>query len=313
MTRVPVGKTIQDAYAFTFGHLGTIIGLIWLPMIVITIGSYFILMPYYQSFSDAISQDNPAAVGQATVLLLIFSLVALVLYAMMYVSVTQEALGIRKGTAFIHIAFGPQEWRMFGALLSLICALAVLMLGVMLVITAAASAIGYALHAGGAGLAAQQQVAAIGKGAAATPRAGAELLASVLIMLACVAMIFVAVRLAYILAAVTVAEERVSLSRGWQLTQGNFWRILAIMLATLLPVVLVVAIAQAVVTGPAGFAMHLTPAEAELAAQKMRANLPLLSGINFLAAPFLLGLSLSGGAFTYRALIQRNDAPAPTN
>ena len=37
MNKLPVGKTISDAYGFTFSHLGTIIGLIWFPMVVSTL------------------------------------------------------------------------------------------------------------------------------------------------------------------------------------------------------------------------------------------------------------------------------------
>ena len=37
MTRVPAVATIRDAYVFTATHLGGIIGLIWVPMVLVTI------------------------------------------------------------------------------------------------------------------------------------------------------------------------------------------------------------------------------------------------------------------------------------
>ena len=37
MNKLPVGRTIADAYRFTFAHLGAIIGLIWLPLVLATL------------------------------------------------------------------------------------------------------------------------------------------------------------------------------------------------------------------------------------------------------------------------------------
>ena len=42
MTRhISVGATVRDAYAFLGAHLGGIIGVIWLPMVLITIAQFF--------------------------------------------------------------------------------------------------------------------------------------------------------------------------------------------------------------------------------------------------------------------------------
>ena len=43
MRKIPVLRTIAEGYAFTFGHLGTIIGLIWLPMVIVAIAGYFVM------------------------------------------------------------------------------------------------------------------------------------------------------------------------------------------------------------------------------------------------------------------------------
>jgi hypothetical protein len=42
MKKIPVTQTIQAAYRFVFTHLGAIIGLIWLPMLLVTVLGFFV-------------------------------------------------------------------------------------------------------------------------------------------------------------------------------------------------------------------------------------------------------------------------------
>jgi hypothetical protein len=116
---------------------------------------------------------------------------------------------------------------------------------------------------------------------------------------------YVFVRLFFVLAPVTVAEEQVNLGRGWQLTAKNFWRLFAILLATVGPVFVLIMICEAFVLGPDSVMPHSDGSFAATAARmdQMRPHLPVLYGLSFVFSPFLFGLVLGASAFAYRALV----------
>lgn len=302
MAKVPVGKTIAFSYGFTFGNIGAIIGHIWLPLLLLTLGRFFVISPYYESFSQAMVQDNTALVQQAAVTLLFYMLVALIFYAMIYVSLTRQALGLTHGSSFLRFSLGAAEWRMYGAILALTLAMTVLVF--LIVLTAALLGSVVTAVLGAAGMA--PEMASVAKGA--TPKVLSPAVATVgtLIFLFIIcASIYVFVRLFFVLAPVTVAEEQISLGRGWQLTAKNFWRIFLVLLATVGPIVLLILICEAVIVGPdaimsnadTGFAGTVSRME------KMRPHLPVLYGLGFVLSPFLFGLVLSASAFAYRTLV----------
>ena len=107
MNKLPVGQTIIDAYGFTFTQLGTIIGLIWFPMVVSTLLNF---LP--QLAGGAGEASGAGAVESLAVLLL-----TLLLSAIMYVAIARQALGLRQGPAVFHFALGQPEFRVYGALL----------------------------------------------------------------------------------------------------------------------------------------------------------------------------------------------------
>ena len=119
MQPLPVLAVIREAYVFTFTHLGAIIGLIWLPMVIVTVGDFFVTQAYSQQAQQALAAGGAAAAGPAVLIQFGFLRVRLALYGMMYVPVAQLALGQRQGGAMVHFAFGLPEWRMFRALLGL--------------------------------------------------------------------------------------------------------------------------------------------------------------------------------------------------
>src|SRR6185437_14836845 len=67
-----------------------------------------------------------ALVQQAAVTLLFYMLVALIFYAMIYVSLTRQALGLTHGSSFLRFSLGAAELRMYGAILALTLAMVVL-------------------------------------------------------------------------------------------------------------------------------------------------------------------------------------------
>ncbi len=280
MRRLPVPAVIRESYAFTFSNLGAIIALIWLPMVIITVAGFFATQHYSGEIAQAAANGNPAAAGPAILALLLYALAKLAFTAMMYVPVAQLALGQRQGGAMVHFVFGALEWRMFRTMFGLVLFLVPPLLLLM--------AVGQSILTGAVAGSPLQAL-------------GSELL----FLLLYGALVFVMVRIGALLVPLVVAETGAALSRAWTLSSGNFWRLLAVGLATAAPpllTTLAVEMALAPGSGTASDAM---------AQMKMGAgpNLPLVAGLDFLMAPLLIGLIVGASVFSYRAL-NRTDLTA---
>lgn len=273
MKRLPVIATIREAYQFTFANLGAIIGLIWLPMVLYTVGEFFVTQNFGRSVQEAIAAGNPNAAGPAVLAVFLFALAGLALNAMMFTAVTQLALGQRQGGAMFHFSFGALEWRVFRNLF-----------GVALFLLP-----GYLLFMLTNGHAATANPA--------SPEGAAALLAA--LALVC-GLIFFVVRLTVVLLPVTLSEEKLAFVRCWALTAGNFWRLLGVFLGVMVPLYLFVLLAIAAVVG-GGMTPGTVPTPDEVQAL-IQVNRPLISGLSFLVAPFMIGFLVSASAFCWRAL-----------
>jgi hypothetical protein len=282
MKKIPVFETIKAAYGFVFAHLGAIIGLIWVPMVGVTILGFFVEQRYYNAAADALASNNYVRLGPSVISLLCYFMAAILLYAVMFVPVTQLALAQRKDGAVFHFALGPAERRMFRALAGLMAFLFLPFL-----ITA------YLFRV----------VAAMtvpGRGASLLAAGGAE----VLLVLSCFALACIALRFAFLLPAVAVNEEGPVLPRAWILSGGNFWRILGIVLATLGPVALAGGAIQYALQGPRAVMPQFANSSAMAAAQlhQIAQHMPINKGVDFLMAPLILGLFAGASAFAMGAL-----------
>jgi hypothetical protein len=279
MTKIPVLETIRFAYNFTLAHLGAIIGLIWLPTILMTVMGFFVLQRFFTALANALASNNFASMGPAVLGLISLVFIGLLLLAMMAVPVMQLAMGTRKTGALAHFAFGPQEWRLFRASLGVAGFLFLLLLGVSMAMAAL-----------------------LGPGNPA-----ANYAAQVALF---VCLIFVIVRFGFLLPAVAVAESGPVLSRSWILSAANFWRIAAIYLAAVFPARLAMIAVEAALVGPRMLEPKLPDSPATMAAQIHFAgqNMPVTAGLFFLFAPLLLGLTMGASAHVYKTL--KNDQPA---
>ena len=296
MNKIPVAQPVVESYRFTFGGLSKVIGLIWLPVVILTVGGYFTLVPYFSNMAGALDAGDTGQQGVLLLRQLAVEIVAIVLMAMIAVAVAREILAPLKRPLFLRFGLGPAEFRTIGGFIGLFMLLIVFVVVLMvvgLVIGLAANAV---LPAAGA---------ASGKGAA-----GMGVLAGLFGF--CV-LIYVMVRLGFLLVPAVVMEGGFGLERSWRLTKGNFWRIVAIGLATLLPIVIVAGFIDLTVLGPNFLNPHLElardpAAQMRHSAEQMRqmsAHLPLLMGIGFLLAPFTYGMTFAPAAFAYRALTAR--------
>ena len=129
MNKVPAGKTIAYAYAFTFGHLGTIIGLAWLPLVISAVLQF---LPYALGAESAGASANATAQGRQALEGLATALLIVLLNAIIFVPVVRQALGLRQGAAVVHFKLGAAEFRLFGAILLLLLVTFVLAVGLRL-------------------------------------------------------------------------------------------------------------------------------------------------------------------------------------
>ncbi len=245
MNKIPVGQTIRFAYDFTFGQIGTVIGLIWIPTVINAVGSFLVFRAYGGTMEQPDGAGVPVMGGPQIGLMFLYFLVAFLLVAMMAVAITRQALGLRKGTAFAHFSLGSQELRVFGGFFGLYLVLLLFVFAFAVVAVMAAL--------GGSG-------GALDQGRIRGQRHLPAWASSLLGLAGFCVLIYVFVRLSFLFIPAAVSEGEFGLTRSWELTRGNFWRIVAVGLAVLLPVVLVQCVAEYFILGPAYFASFMAAA-----------------------------------------------------
>jgi hypothetical protein len=280
MNKIPVIEIIRFAYAFAFGGIGTIIGLVWLPTLLIGVLQF---LPY--ALSAQVAEESSGAASAGSFLNFVCFLASLLLYAVNAVAVTQLALGKRPdGNVSLHLSVGRPEWRMLGG--NLLCAV---ILGSLLMLYLLGLSFG----------------ASFARSGMPVPVA----LSLIVYALAGIcALVYVALRLVPLVAPIVVAEDKLDLARGWALMAGNIGRMFAVQLAVSLPVLTVQAVATFIIGGP-GLVARL-PANPDAIVQAVNArmvmldkHMPELIGLFLILAPFSLGLTMGAEAAAYRAIV----------
>jgi hypothetical protein len=279
---ISVGETVRFAYRFTFSQLGTIIGLIWLPMVGIAILEF---LPYALDGIGPAANQDPNAMGAALLRNIVFWLLSVLLYAVVNVAVVQQALGLRSGNAIVHFALGRTEFRMWGASLLYIAIMIALCAGLIIAVMATGM---------------------VGQAVGSKP-IGAIAAAVVLFAGTCVVFVSLA-RLGFLLVPATVTEQKVSFERNWLLTAGNFWRITAILFFVTLPTVVILMTATFAVMGKEFDALGQIASRISFEALMERyrmivsAHASTMIGINLILAPFTFGLTMGAAAAGYKAV-----------
>jgi len=274
MRRISAIATIRDAYGFTIAHLGDIIGLIWVPMVLGTVMGFFSLQRYYADFSAALVSNNMAALAPSALMMLCCLVAEFLLLAMMCVATVQLALGARAPAAVAHFAFGNPEWRMFRAIAGL-WLMAVLPVFVI--------------------------------GGAVFKAAGVQADAAQLGVLFYVVILLALPRFFLLLPAIAVGENAPVLRRAWMMSAGNFWRLLLVLLAIFGPVFVLLIGADMVLMGQDLVLSGDEQQQMRTVISRLRATLPLISGLWFLVSPLVVGLLAGASVSAWRAL---KDEPA---
>jgi hypothetical protein len=304
--KIPVWRTIGRAYGFAFGNLATIIGLIWLPTLMLLAGGYYVIAHYFAGVLTALASGNRYAAYAGAGYFYLYQVAALLFQAIITVPVMRLALGLRDKPASIHFAIGPTVLRTFAALVAYTLIVVTVEIAGFILLLIVAGLISYAAKT-------------IGTFDGIPVGGFAGWMVLTLLGAFAVSIVYVTIRLSFLLVAVTVDEKRIDLIRAWELTHRNFWRVLWVSLFIGAPVwLLYVGLQFAFVgfaatveaTGISPMTYQVAGLSQSVAARMhfMLAWLPYLYAAWFLVRPLAVGLSSGAAAAAYRALVP--DAPA---
>ena len=315
--KIPVGRTITQTYSFAFGGFFNNLSATWIPQVPIFAAGYFIGPLYSSSLLQiqrvppgsvqsaagaAALQNNMRVLGAALPYLLLVMGISFICVSAIAAALTRDALASQRRRSFIEFPFQAPVLRLMGAYLLTLLALIALYLGTALVSGLAAGLVGVLLLAGSSG------------------RALVGIATLVLVTIVFCAVIYVWVRLSFLITPAVVSEERITLMKGWRLTRGNFWRIIAAGLAVWLPVFLVYGAVLGIAMNNLGLpTAHpgMTPAEVAAWSQQINGRVMGLVEtyrrlwfvtypIAIIVSTVIYGLAFGLSAFAYRGLV-----PAP--
>jgi hypothetical protein len=298
MARIPVGATIAHAYRFAFGRFADVLRSVWIALALQLTLSLFAIRSVITVMGGVIARD-PSVVSHLWPFLVLYPLI-LILFLAQVAAVTDLALG-RGPVGWFHMRIGKPVWRLVGAFVLAAVAVAVAFIALLLALMLA----GFLIRLAG------------------LPRIATGLIGAGLFVIGYCGLIFVSFRLFFLLVPTVMIQQRLSLAPAWRLTKGNFWRIVVVVLAILLPVV---AIEYAIMFGVGGLPPslpHANSPEAAAAFERVRLAwqidfLSLLLRNWFLTLPVLglihivfLGVGCSASVFAWRALTDGETQPDP--
>jgi hypothetical protein len=285
MNKLPVGKTVAYAYNFVFTRLSTVVAIAGLPAILAAAVDYLVR-------SNSSSDDTQAAAGINLLIWLAGTVTTIFISSVATVGITRAALGLPLGGGAYYFPVGPLELRMFAAKLRFWIGVAVL-----LVLASLAASLAFML----AGVPLDDT--------AAVEPSGGVLIASLVSWAAFGYAILTIVRMGFLLSATVVSEQAGGLQRSHDLARGNFWRMVAILLALAAPIFFIISIATYILMRASLGADFARVLEEEGMAELMRRgeqavaqNILLWELFNIVIFILASGLIYSASAYAYRAL-----------
>jgi hypothetical protein len=310
MNKIPLEKTLAGAYRFLFKNIGSIIGTLWLPLLVtiaLCAGIVWLVVPHawlmgHPPELPKLVQGSPdfeAVIAAYMVFckpfllgLPMFLFVSLVMGSMMFVGLMRHSLGQKTTTTFVYFSLGENVWRLAGALV-LLYLIAILLYALLAGLFVAALFLIMPLMSKGAGI----------------------LFLIVLGVSEFCFLVYFLFRLGFFIPAVVVAENRIGFGRSWQLGGGNFWRIFVIYLLIVIPVAFVVNIISQMTIMPVMMGEFIkiqhAPTAADMQAMfKMVASiLPVIGAINVVQQIAIMGLTAGAIGTAYNAVTAEESTP----
>lgn len=288
MDKIPVGSTMGHAFRFAFREFPTVIGLSWVSFVAIAGVIYLAMPPVSAAVIAAIQTHSGAPLLGALPWLGLQWVVLLAGFVMIILGITRQALGLRTGPAFIYFSADPVYFRLLGKYFILaLCWIAVEL------------AVGFG-------------IAAISYGVWLTWGSGIAFRLTVTtgIMVLTAGVVYFALRVTFALPPAVVAEQHSGFLRAWQLSRGNFWRILGmfvLVMAIISAFEFIGEIVSFVVTFPTLPGAHPTVQQAAVYRAQLQAmgqdiGLVMLF-VMVIAIVFEVVMTTAISAFAYRALV----------
>jgi hypothetical protein len=227
MSKIPVGATIADAYRFVLENFGRVLSVTWLAALLAAV-IQVVTMQRSAAMMAAVAAHDRSVVAQIGVMVPLYLLLSL-LTCVQAVAVTQLVLGRRDGRGFIAFPLGAPLWRLVGATLLAVLAFAIVLTGSALTMLA---------------------LGAVAK-LLFLSRLQYGLVAIALVIGLLGVILYVALRLFFLIAPAVIDRDKAALDVAWKLTRGNFWRILLVALAVALPLLVFKYVLSAVLMGGA--------------------------------------------------------------
>jgi hypothetical protein len=238
MVQIPVERTINETYGFTFRNILSIFGIVWFPFLIAAAAMAAVgwwLWPDIVNLISSLPTAGDNAAGQAMLGFMAKAFTAIgplfilfwVLQTMIIVGVQRKALGLIEGPVFIYFSLGGAVWRLM---------LAQFLAGLLLYVVMALAVAGVAL--------------VFGLGGYFKLPAIYGLVDAVAVIAAVCGCVYVFVRLVFFLPTAVVAEGGIGIGRAWQLGGGNFWRIVALVLVCVVVPMMGLGMISSVVTTP---------------------------------------------------------------
>jgi hypothetical protein len=300
MAKIPVERTIGDTYRFAFTNILSIFGIAWLPTLImaaLAAAAVWWMWPDFRALDFSAQPDlaHNQEIGlrlAAKMLTVVFPLyfVIYVFFAMVTTGVQRKALGLIEGPVFVYFSLGGEVWRLLGAMILavlIICANGALTMAVEAVIFGAGEVQGMPAIYG---------------------------LVEFIAAIAGICWFFyLAVRLAFFIPPVVVAEGGFGLARSWALGRENFWRIVLLYVACILGPMIVISMVSNIVFMPFMIGAVVKMQEVAeghqavapeqlwaLIAGPLKQMLPYWFAYQVITLPILIGLTNAISAFGYR-------------
>jgi hypothetical protein len=237
MSKIPVGETISKSLSFAFSNILSIFGIAWFPYLTVGLIAAGVI---YLTAADLIGQImqgtfDPIELMRLSPILGLLWLLLFIANCMVTIGIQRKALGRHPDPVFVYFSLGAPVWRMAGALI--LAWLVIVVIG-----------LATALVAVGTWFAVWQLESPY-----------LWMIRGLVVFVALCWFIYMTARLTFFLPAVVVAEERIGLSRAWELGRGNFWRMVAVVIAVFLPVAVGFGILGWILFGPVILLPHVRP------------------------------------------------------
>jgi hypothetical protein len=301
MPKIPVVATVVAAYRYIFANYLRLFGIAWASTLLLMAIMLGLFMPLILGMEQGLLNGDPAAALRAVGPLLLFEVVGLLLVLIPVVGITRQVFGRPVTWPYFYLAIGGDFWRLV---------LACVIIGLILIGVTLAVSLPLSILAG--------MTAATSSGTHPDPvalQAQMRAYQPIIVIPIYLATLFVSVRLGFFLPSIVVEERSLGIGRNWTLTRGNSWRILAVIVLILLPLILIGAIqfvAFAALGGPNYFDIFgPPPAPLKVGADFMRIYLQywyLYGAAWLLLYPVIYGPILVASAHAYRAIA--GDAPS---